>query len=195
MTFGTLDRRSMMTLAGGIAMVLLLKFVVFRERVAPVVEAQENAPAAERRLERLRQIAATVPGKQEVYKKAAAELAEREKGLIPAETIPQAQVSLLEKVQNIGRANQIDVRGSQDARQKPRNDDYGEVSVTVTFTCGMDQLVNMLTAIGNQPEIMATDEIHVNGGNDKKKNVQVRLSVATPVPRKLLPEKKGVAAF
>jgi hypothetical protein len=195
MTVGTLDRRNILLLATGIALVLFMKFVVFRERVAPVVEAQETVPAAEHRLDRLRQIAATVPGKEGVYKKAAAELALREKGMIHAQTVQQAQVALLEKVQNIGRANQIVVRGSQEVRQKPQTDDYGEVSVTVSFSCGMDQLVNMLTAIGNQTELIATNEVHITGGNDKKKNVLVRLSVSTPVPRKLLPVKKGVAAF
>jgi hypothetical protein len=35
----------------------------------------------------------------------------------------------------------------------------------------------------------------VNGGNDKQKRVQVRLSVSAAVPRKLLPEKKGGPAF
>jgi hypothetical protein len=195
MTVGKLDRRSIAALLIAMAVLVLVKYVVLRERTDEVVEAQETPATAERRLDRLRQIAATVPGKEQVYKKAAAELALREKGMIPAQTIEQAKVSLLEKVQNIGRANQIDVRGSQDFRQKPQDEDYGEVSVTVSFSCGVEQLVNMLTAIGNQPEIMATDEIHVSGGNDKKKNLQVRLSVATPVRRKLLPEKKGAAAF
>ena len=65
----------------------------------------------------------------------------------------------------------------------------------LTFTCGMEQLVNMLGAIANQPDLLATDEIHIAGGNDKKKNVQVRLSVAAAVPRKLIPERKGVGAF
>jgi hypothetical protein len=35
----------------------------------------------------------------------------------------------------------------------------------------------------------------VAGGNDKKKNVQVRLSLSGVVPKKLVPEKKGVATF
>ena len=32
-------------------------------------------------------------------------------------------------------------------------------------------------------------------GSDKNKNVQVRMVVSAAVPRKLLPEKKGVGAF
>ncbi len=67
--------------------------------------------------------------------------------------------------------------------------------MTVTFTCGIEQLVNLLAALANQPQILATNEIQVTGGTDKKKNVQVRLSLSGVVPRKLVPEKKGVAAF
>jgi len=56
-------------------------------------------------------------------------------------------------------------------------------------------LVNLLTAIGNQPQILATNEIFVNGGADKQKRVGVRLSVSAAVPRTLLPAKKGASAF
>jgi hypothetical protein len=55
--------------------------------------------------------------------------------------------------------------------------------------------VNFLAALANEPEILATNEIQVSGGNDKKKNVQVRLSLSAVVPRKLVPEKKGLATF
>jgi len=159
------------------------------------VEARETVPAAERRLERMRQIASTVPGKEELYKKAAAELADREKSILKADTLQQAQVNLFEMAQNVARSNGIDVRGNQEFRDKVLNDDYGQVLVTVQFACGVEQLVNLLSAIGNQPEILSTDEIRINGGNDKNKNVQVRLTVAAAVRRKLLPEKKGMGAF
>jgi hypothetical protein len=65
----------------------------------------------------------------------------------------------------------------------------------VTFTCGIDQLVNLLAALANEPEILATNQIQVTGGNDKKKNLQVRLNLSGVVPRKLVPEKKGVGTF
>ncbi len=163
---------------------------------APAVVAQEDSvPAAERRLDALRKVAATVPAEEELYRKAAAEQKNRETGLLQGATEQEAQVALLDLVQNTGRVNQVSIQGSQEFREKVLNDDYGEVSVAVAFTCGMEQLVNLLAAIGNQPEILATSEIHVSGGNDKNKNVQVRLVVSAAVPRKLLPEKKGVGGL
>ena len=173
-----------------------LRYTVFSDSGAPVVAAQQDSiPAAERRLETLRKVAATVPAEEALYKRAAAELSAREVGLLKADTEQQAQVALLDLVQNTARVNQVEIRGSQAFAEKVLNDDYGEVSVTVAFSCGMEQLVNLLAAIGNQPEILATNEIHISGGSDKNKNVQVRMVVSAAVPRKLLPEKKGQAGF
>jgi len=174
---------------------VILKYFVLGERETQVVAPRESVPIAEKRLDNMRKVAATVPGKEETYKKAAAELAGREQGLIRADTVQQAQVALGELVQTIARANGVDARGIQEFRDKVLNNDYGEVSVAVQFSCGIEQLVNLLTAIGNQPQILATNEIHVTGGADKQKRVMVRLSVSAAVPRKLLPEKKGGPAF
>jgi len=55
--------------------------------------------------------------------------------------------------------------------------------------------VNFLAGLANEPQILATNEINVSGGNDKNKNVQVRLSLSGVVPKKLAPERKGALAF
>ncbi len=190
-----MNRRLLYILALMIVLVAL-RYGFFSGSGEPAAAAVvDSIPAAEKRLETLRRDAATLPGEMENYKKAAAELAEREKTFLKAETEQQAQVALLDLVQNTGRVNQIEIRGSQESRDKALTSDYGEVSVAVSFSCGMEQLINLLTALGNQPELLATNEIQISGGNDKRKNVQVRLVVSAPVPRKLIPEKKGAASF
>ena len=83
----------------------------------------------------------------------------------------------------------------EDWRFKPMANDYGEVSVTVGFSCAIEQLVNFLTALANEPELLATNSIQITGGNDKKKNIHVRLSLSGVVPRKLIPERRGATAF
>jgi hypothetical protein len=67
--------------------------------------------------------------------------------------------------------------------------------VTVRFACDIVQLVNLMAALADHQQILATDELRITGGNDKKKNVQVLLTVSTVVARKLLPEKKGGTLF
>ena len=191
MNFGSLDRRLLWILGGLIALVVI-RYTVMSEPQPQVVAAAESIPMTEKRLERLRDLAATVPGKEVLLKQASADLALREKGLIQADTSAQAQARLLETIHRIAGANGFDARGvDQFSEAKPLGNDYGVVSVTETFTCGIDQLVNFLAALSSEPEILATNDIHISGGNDKKKNVQVRLSLSGVVPRKLVPVKKG----
>jgi Type II secretion system (T2SS), protein M subtype b len=124
-----------------------------------------------------------------------AELSTRESGILKADTSAQAGAQLLDVIRRVAMTNGIDVRGAEDVnRIKALANDYGEVSVTVTFTCAIEQLVNFLAAMANEPQILATNEINVSGGNDKNKNVQVRLSLSGVVPKKLVP-KRGIAAF
>jgi Tfp pilus assembly protein PilO len=194
MQVGSLDRRSLFALAGALAVILLVRFVFFSDSNTSVVAATETIPATERRLEKIKRIAATVPGKEELLKQAQAELAEREKGVLQADTEAQAQAHLLELIQGIARANGIDARGMQEFRGVPASDDYGEIWTTVQFTCSIEQLVNFLSALGNQPQILATNDIHVSGGRDRNKSIQVRLSVSAIVARKLIP-KRGAVSF
>ena len=195
MTLGTLDRRSLFILVGGLVGIAILRFGVYGDHRTVVAGPADSIPMAEKRLQRLRELAATVPGKEAVLRQAAAELESREKGMLKADTVPQAQALLQDVIRSVGAANGIDARGMEDQRFKPMANDYGEVSVTVGFSCAIEQLVNFLTALANEPELLATNSIQITGGNDKKKNIHVRLSLSGVVPRKLIPERRGATAF
>ena len=195
MTVGTLDRRSLLLLLGGLVGIAILRFGVYGDHQPAVVGPADSIPMAEKRLQRLRETAATVAAREAVLKQAAAELESREKGMLKADTVPQAQALLQEVIRSVGAANGIDARGMEDWRFKPMANDYGEVSVTVSFSCAIEQLVNFLTALANEPELLATNSIQITGGSDKKKNIQVRLSLSGVVPRKLIPERKTGSAF
>jgi hypothetical protein len=190
MSFGTLDRKTAILWISGVAVILILRFFVLADRSQGVVAASESVPMAEKRLERLRQIAATVPGKEALMKQASVELESREKGMLKADTSAQAEAQLQDLLHRVGAANGIDIRGVEEARVKPFGNDYGEVSVTVRFTCLIEQLVNLLAALANQPELLSTSEIQVTGGADKNKTIQVRLTLSGVVSRKLALEKK-----
>jgi hypothetical protein len=193
---GTLDRKKLGILLVGLALLVIRLVTLFRDTPAAVVASAESVPIAERRLERMRQLAATVPGEEAVLQEARAELAAREAGILKADTAAQAGAQLLDVIRKAAMANGIDARGAEEVnRVKPLADDYGEVSVTVTFTCGIEQLVNLLAGLANEPQILATNEINVSGGTDKNKNVQVRLSLSGVVPKKLVPERKGALPF
>ncbi|HLK48186.1 MAG TPA: type II secretion system protein GspM [Bryobacteraceae bacterium] len=194
MNFGKLDRWKAAILVLG-PILVLLRLGVFQGGDSAVVAPTESIPVAEQRLDRLRKLAATVPGREAVLKQARAELDAREAGVLKADTAAQVQAQLLDTIRQAATANGIDARGAEELRVQPLANDYGEVSVVETFTCGIEQLVNLLADLANRPQIMATNEISISGGNDKKKNVQVRLSLSGVVSRKLVPQRRGAGSF
>jgi Type II secretion system (T2SS), protein M subtype b len=161
-----------------------------------VVASHDTIPMARQRLEILRRKAATVPGKETVLKQALAELTEREKGIVQANTAEQARAHLMDLLHKAAVANGFDSTGAaQLPEPKALGKDYGQVSVGQNFTCGIDQLVNFLSAIANEPEILATDTILVTPVRNKNKDIMVRLTFSGVIPKKLVPEKKGVNNF
>jgi Tfp pilus assembly protein PilO len=198
MTTGTLDRRTALLLVLGVAVVLMVRFMVFGDKPAAVVAASDSIPMTEKRLAKLRADVATVPGKEQVARLVMNDLAAREKGMVRADTAAQAQAQLLEIVRRTGKDEGIDVRGAEEMRVRPLANDYGEVIVAVSFNCRIDQFVNFMADLANLPELVATSDIRVttaNVANLKDKSVTVRLALSGVVPRKLVPEKKGVDSF
>jgi hypothetical protein len=101
---------------------------------------------------------------------------------------------LLDVLHKTALANGFDSNGAvQLPEPKALGKDYGQVSVGQNFTCGIDQLVNFLSVIANEPEILATDTINLIPNRDKNKNITVRLIFSGVIARKLVPEKKGVS--
>jgi Tfp pilus assembly protein PilO len=195
MTRGSFDRKTGIMLGAGVAAILLIKFVVLADRQPDVVSAAGNVPAAEARLKRVREVAASVDAREAQYKLAMADLQSREKGMLKAETGAQAQALLLERLHRVGLANDIDIRGVEEQRIRPLGADYGEASVSVRFTCGIEQLVNFLAALANEPDLFSTNDINITGTTDAKKAIQVRLTLAGVVSKKIAQEKKTGGAL
>jgi hypothetical protein len=189
---GNIDRRLLIVL-GVMAVAVAIRFATYSgDGGATVAAAVDSVPAAEKRLLRVREQAATVAAKEGLLKQVTAELQAREKGLIQTETAAQAQAFLLDVIRRVAQQNGFDARGAdQFTEAKPLGDAYSVVSVTVTFTCVIEQLVNFLAMLDSQNEILSTNEIHVTGTKDKTKAIQVRLGLSGVGPRKLLPPKKG----
>ena len=195
MSTGKLDRRTLLILAAGVVLILVLRFAVLTDKQPEVVAAADSVPLAEKRLAKLRETVATVPGKEKIAKQVAAELSSREKGMILADTAAQAQAQLLEIIRRVGKDEGIDVRGAEEMKIRPLADDYGEAVVAVSFTCRIEQFVNFMTDLANRPELVATSDIRVALSNPKEKTISVRLGLSGVVQRKLVPVKKGPASL
>ena len=155
--------------------------------------ADELEMVQQRRL-RLQQIAATIPGKQELLKKVDADVKAREQGMIVADTPAQAQAQLMQIIRQVGRQQNppLDVRGADVGRVTALGDSYGEVSTAVQVDCRIEDLVNFLTDLTRQKEVLATSEIRITATQSKQKTISVRLGVSGVVPKRLAPEKKAV---
>jgi len=192
---GSIDRRNgLLILACIVLFGLVLRYRILGDSQSQVVAPAETIQSAETRLQRVRQLAALVPGKEELLKQANLDLAKREKGLLSGDTAEQAKAQLLDVIHRVANANQIDARGLEQSNVKALANDYGEVSVAITFSCDIEQLVNFLAQVADEPLILATSDINVTGGSDKTKKVTVRLTLSGVVPKKLVPAKKGVSA-
>jgi hypothetical protein len=161
------------------------------------VGAVQSVELTERRLARLRRLAAAEPGRREILKQVSDELVKREKGLIQAETAPQAQAQLLQVVRRVAQAQQpaLVFKGTEFAPPRPLGKSYGEVVMTISMDAGIEQVINFLADIGNQPELISVSELQFTQVNGKQKLVPVRVTFTGIVPRRLAPEKKGGQAF
>ncbi len=197
MTLQPRDRRALAFFA--VSAILGLVYELWSSSSAPTVvtASTDSVALTEKRLAKLRAEAAMVPGKEDILKKVSADLALREKGLIQADTLAQAQAHLIQVVRTLGQAENppVQIRATESFGIRPLGDSYGEASVSVQIECRIDQLVNLLAAVTAQTELISTNDIRVTAANPKEKLIGVRLTISGIVPGKLVPQKKGVAAF
>ena len=190
MTLQPRDKRALAVLGAAVALVLL--WLAFSEpQTAKPVVAVDNIPAAEKRLARLRLLAASVPGKEQVFRQVQSELVEREKGLIQAETAAQAQAQLVQIVRRLARNENLDLRNTEIGAVKKFGADYGEVAVSANFECGIEQLLNLMAALTAQKEMIATTDLRVGAANPKQKTMPVRLTVSGLVRKELVADRRS----
>jgi len=185
------DRRALAWLAVAAVLGLIVYFWPTGGAAAVVAQAGDPVALAEMRLARLRESAATVPAKENVFKRVSADLAVREKGIIQADTAAQAQAQLIQIIRRLGAAENpaIDIRSTELNPIRPFGGSYGEASVAVQIECRIDQLINLLASLETQPELIATSDLRVLSSNAKEKTVAVRMTISGVVPRRLVPEK------
>ena len=190
----TRDRRALAWLGSSLVVTALV--YLWPTGTGDVVKpTQSSVPAAERRLERLREMAATVPGKQKLVDGIVAQLKAREKGLIEADTPAQAQAQLSQILRKLMRAQSppMDVGQVEMLPIQAFGKDYGEAMVTVSTNCRIEQLVNFLADLSRQPEAIATREMRVLAADPRQKVISVRLTVSGVLPRRLVAAERSRA--
>jgi len=192
------DRRFLIGLAVVVPLILIYRFGLSSDSSGVAsFSPTDRIPIEERRLAKLRQIAAAEPGKEQILTQVTAELATREKELINSDSAPQAQAQIVQVLRQVGRAQSpaLDFRGVEIGQVHPFGDNYGEVLVTVSFDAQIEQLVQFLADLTTQKQLIATNEIRIGQAHPKQKSVPVRLTVSGIVKKSLLPAKKGPSAI
>jgi hypothetical protein len=186
------DRKALIALAVAVVVFLVLRVLPSGNASAPKVVSQSaSLDDLELRLRRLRLSMARVPGKQAALKETTSELAARERHLIVADTVNQAQAQVLDAVKRLARKEGFEIRGTDFSAPKPFGESYGEVALSINSECTMEQLVNFMADLSNEPALLATSDLRISTGNPKQKTINLRLTVSGLVPRKLVPEKKA----
>jgi hypothetical protein len=196
-TLSTRDRRALSYLALSLLLMLMWRYWSNSRDTVTTASTEESVPLAERRLAILREKAATVPGRETLLRQVSGELLQRERGLISGDTAAQAQAQLVAVVQRVAKKQTpaIEIRQTSFAEPQPFGAAYGEVKLSLSFDCAMEQVVNFLAELTAQPETVSTSEISIAAADAKHKTVSVRMTISGLVPRRLVPVKKGLATF
>jgi hypothetical protein len=188
------EKKAVTALAVALGLTAVVLLYEFWPAAAVVAGASpQSVPQMEQRLARVRGLAASVPGKQDILKKVGADLELREKGLIRAETAQQAQAQVITILRGLGagEAPPIEIRATELGAITAFGDDYGAVNVSIQVECRIEQLLNFLAALAARPELIATRDLRVVAADPKQKTLNVRITVAGIVPKNLAPQKKG----
>jgi Tfp pilus assembly protein PilO len=197
MNLGERDKRALKWLAyaavPALALLLWPTSDGAAETASTAVPAGANTPEAlEAHLKRLRRKQAELPVKQTVAKDLTGQLVTREKGLIRADTLAQAQAQLTQVIRQAGRGQGIDFRSVSTGQSRIYGGEYGEILITASAECKIEQLVNFLAELTKLPELIATEDLRINSnGNVKEKNLSFQVSISGLVPKKLVPEKRS----
>lgn len=187
------DKRALSLLGAAIVVAAVLWFwPQSDDTAAAVVSSTANTPQAlETQLQKMRRKEAEAPAKLAVAKDLDIQLKQRERGLIVADTLAQAQAQLASVLRQTGRAQGMEFRAVSMGQPRIHEGEYGEILVTAGSECRIEQLVNFLADLTKRGEIVSTEDLRITAANPREKTLSVQLTLGALVPKRLVPEKKG----
>ena len=192
MTIGDRDKRALKIFACAAVPGLIWFFwPTSDDSTKPVAAAIANTPAGlEQQLQRLRSKEAQIPAKLGLVKDLQSQLSVREKGLIVADTLPQTQAMLTQILHQVARQEGFDFRSVSMGPPSILGGEYGQIGAQISAECTIEQLINFLADLTKRPELMSTEEMHINMFNPKNKVLQFGVTISGLVPKRLVPEKR-----
>jgi Tfp pilus assembly protein PilO len=190
---GSRDRRALLLLTAALGIAAVLQFGIFSPGAGSNASGG-SLDAAEQRL-----LLAQVKARQLPLAEAELDAAKRqldvlEQGLLKSESAALAQAEMRQLIGDLLTAEGISMESSQFAAVQLDGEDYAQVPLNVNFQCGIEQFVNLMAAIANAPELLATRRIRITPENRATKSVRVQLTVAGLLPVARTPELKPKTA-
>lgn len=190
------DRRALLILGVAVALFLLLQM----DFLAPAPSGGGASPsgdevaALEQQLRLTRERARLKPLHEVELGAARDRLEGLETRLLESEDAALAQAEMRSLVGDLLGAEGVDLTASRFGTVELEQNLYARVPVTVEFTCGSEQLVNLLAAIADAELLLTTREIVIRPGRPEVKSLRVRLTVAGYLPLERTPQLAEKAA-
>ena len=176
-----------------IPVLLIFAVVYFRPEPATsearILDKAAAIEVAQARLSQARIISAQLPGKQDVKKTLDGAVANWEKRFIVADTPAQAQAQLNQLFRKIARAQgpAVEIRNIDIGTVQPLTS-YAEIVLSISFDCQVEGLVNLLTDLASQPELLVWRDLRINSTDSKQKRINVSMTLGALASAKLLPK-------
>lgn len=182
------DRRALLFLVVALVLVALLQLDFFAPGGGNSPVSALSIEAVEERLLLAQVKARQAPLADSKQQAARTELAAAEAQLLKSETSALAQAEMREIVGDLLKAEGIAMSSSQFGTVELEGEHYTQVPLLVDFSCRIEQFVNLMAAIANAPQLLATRRIQVSPADSSTKSIQARLAVAGFLPASRTPE-------
>jgi len=144
----------------------------------PVTAAPSSVATLEKRLRRLQERASQKPLVAAEAEAAARALAETERGLLRGATPALASAEMQQLMKQMLQTHGINMQASEFGPVKTAGEDYSQVPLSVSFPCAIEQWINLMVALRNAPQVLATQNIRLSPGDQKNKLMNVHMVVA-----------------
>lgn len=190
------DRRALLLLGGAVALFLLLQtdFLIPKPGGGASAPSGDEVSALEQQLRLTRERARLKPLHEVELGAARDRLAGLETRLLTSEDAALAQAEMRSLVGDLLAQEGVDLTSSRFGTVKLERNVYAQVPLAVEFTCGSDQLVNLLAAIADSSRLLTTRDIAIRPANADVKSLRVMMTVSGYLPLERTPDLAEEAA-
>ena len=185
------DKRALLLLGVAVALFAVLQLDLFAPSGGSSSRVSGDRIAVlEQGLELARDRAARKPLTQAELAAATRLLDSAEQRLLSSENPALAQAEMRSLVGDLLSAEGVALGASTFGQVASEQGEYAMVPLSVDFTCSIEQLVNLTSAIANAQKLLTTRLIRVRPEKPDVKSIQVRMTVAGYLPIERAPELK-----